>query len=113
MSHPYYHAKSSVKKFGGAVEDYIEIHNFLDSTKSTFADWRHRAILHNSFGCFVCEKIFGVTIKNSEDKNVPVRTIAEQHIKEDLGYIPSIQDWLIDLPPKQWALHGVEKLEKD
>jgi len=33
MSHPLLHAKSSVKKFGGKVEDYIDIHNWFDATK--------------------------------------------------------------------------------
>ncbi len=34
MAHPLQHSKSSVKKWGGKVEDYIEIHNWFDETKS-------------------------------------------------------------------------------
>ena len=30
MAHPYHHALSSVKKWGGVVEDYIELHSWLD-----------------------------------------------------------------------------------
>ena len=37
MAHPLLHAKSSVKKFGGEVEDYIDIHNWFDETKSWIA----------------------------------------------------------------------------
>ena len=33
MAHPLQHAKSSVLKFGGKEEDYIEIHNWFDETK--------------------------------------------------------------------------------
>ncbi len=57
---PIIHAKSSVKRFGGKTEDYIEIHNMMDSSKSSFSDNRHRAIFHHSFGTFVMEKLFGV-----------------------------------------------------
>jgi hypothetical protein len=30
MAHPYHHALSSVKKWGGSVEDYLALHEFLD-----------------------------------------------------------------------------------
>ena len=30
MAHPYHHALSSVKKWGGTVEDYLPIHSWLD-----------------------------------------------------------------------------------
>ena len=41
-------------------------------------------------------------IKNSDNKDIPVRSIAEQHIREDLGFIPSVQDWLSSIKPKPW-----------
>lgn len=47
---PYLHAKNSVKSFGGKLEDYLPIHDFLDESKAHFPDMRHRAMLHNSFG---------------------------------------------------------------
>ena len=30
MAHPYHHALSSVKKWGGTVDDYIAVHQFFD-----------------------------------------------------------------------------------
>ncbi|MEM1068274.1 MAG: hypothetical protein AAGI63_05225 [Planctomycetota bacterium] len=106
------HSKSSAKKFGGEPSDYIEIHNWLDQTKAHFADLRHRAILHSSFGIFLCEQVFGVTIERKSDgKSVPLRPIAEQHIFEDLGKIPSIQDWIADLPLKDWMVRGARSLK--
>jgi hypothetical protein len=30
MTHPHFHAESSVKLFGGAVADYMPIHDWLD-----------------------------------------------------------------------------------
>lgn len=67
---------------------------------------RHRALLHSAFGCFLAEKVFGTIITNSDDKKVCVRDIAEDHILEDLGFIPSAQDWLKDLPMQDWMFGG-------
>jgi hypothetical protein len=33
---------------------------------------------------------------------VPVRTIGEQHVTDDLGWIPSVKDWLQHLQPQPW-----------
>ena len=30
MAHPYHHALSSVKNWGGTVDDYIDLHSWLD-----------------------------------------------------------------------------------
>ena len=97
MAHPLHHAISSVKRWGGEVEDYMPIHNFLDSTKAHMGDIRHRALLHNTWGIFLCEKLFGISICNSKGRDIPVRVIAEKHVVEDCGFIPSVSDWLKNL----------------
>ncbi|HPH99774.1 MAG TPA: hypothetical protein PK772_05560 [Chitinophagaceae bacterium] len=105
MSKPFIHAQSSAKKFGGIVEDYLDIHNFLDSSKAVIPDNRHRALTHNSwFISTVLEKVFGVTITNAEGKAISVRDIAEQHVLEDFGgkFIPSAQDYLQEIEYKEW-----------
>ena len=112
MAHPYHHALSSVKKYGGIIEDYLHIHNWFDETKKCFADFRHRAIRHHAEGIFLCEQIFGTTLTTSTGRIVPVRYIGEQHVKEDLGFIPSIQDWLVNLTPKPW-MGRTEKIERE
>jgi hypothetical protein len=113
MAHPYMHALSSAKKFGGVPEDYIDVHNWFDQTKSHLPDLRHRAILHSSFGIFLCEQVFGSTIKRKSDgKTIPLRPIGEQHVVEDLGHIPTIQDWVGDLPLKDWMIRGAKSLRE-
>jgi len=102
MSHPHYHAVSSARLFGGKPDDYIDIHNWFDATKESFADFRHRALRHHAEGIFECERIFGVTLTNSDNRQVPVRYIAEQHVMEDCGRIPSIADWLSKIRPEPW-----------
>lgn len=62
---PFMHCRSSVKKFGGQESDYMEIHDFIDSSKTAFGDNRHRALTHNNWFVFIVEKVFGHTIINS------------------------------------------------
>ena len=105
---PIVHAENSMKRFGGKAEDYLKIHDLLDSSKSTIADHRHRALTHTSwFLSEILEKIFGVTITNSDGKNVSVRDIGEQHVLEDFGgYIPTAQDYLQEMEYKEWMQRG-------
>jgi len=105
---PYLHGLVSVKHFGGKPEDYQAIHDFLDSSKAAHPDMRHRAIFHHSFGIYVCERVFGINIKNSDGKLVSVRDIAERHIIDDMGRIPTIQDYLEEMPLYEW-LGGPKK----
>lgn len=58
--------------------------------------------MHSSVGIFLLEKIFGPTITNSDGKEVHVRDIGEQHVIDDLGFIPSLDDWVRDLPLLPW-----------
>ncbi len=104
---PMLHAKNSVRKFGGTLEDYMAIHDWFDAIKAHIADARHRILLHNSFGIYLCEQVFGdVIVKEdgstvkmpyitiSTGKKVGVRDIAEQHVLDDMGCIPSLVDVL-------------------
>jgi hypothetical protein len=110
--HPLHHAQSSVKKYGGQVEDYLPIHNWFDESKSFHATFRHRALRHHSEGIFMAERIFGVSIRNSDGKEIPTRFIGEQHVLEDCGFIPSVSDWLKNIKPESWMLRvGKKSLE--
>jgi hypothetical protein len=103
---PYLHGKVSAKKFGGRPEDYQAIHDFIDSSKAHFPDMRHRALLHSSFGIFIAEQVFGINITNSDGKLVSVRDVAEQHVIDDLGRIPTVQDYLQGMPVYSWLGGG-------
>lgn len=120
----YYHAQSAAKKWGGVPEDYIEIESFIDSSKQIIGDVRHRSIYHHTLGVFLCERLFGTTITVGETENVvlndgtvrpprarqvPVRLIAELHIMQDLGWIPSPSDYIKNMPVAQWMGGAVKK----
>jgi hypothetical protein len=102
MAHPYHHATSSAKRWGGTPEDYLGIHEWFDETKAHHADFRHRALRHHAEGIFLCERIFGVTLTNSDGRAIPVRWVGEQHVREDLGVIPAATDWLREIAPRAW-----------
>ncbi|NDD52580.1 hypothetical protein EBZ39_01660 [bacterium] len=116
MAHPYHHALSSVRKWGGEVDDYLAIHEWFDGSKAHMADFRHRALRHHSEGIFLSEQIFGKVITNSDGRVVPVRYIGEQHVNEDLGRIPSVADWLRRIQPEDgdsWMFGRGKNLEKE
>ena len=108
---PWIHSLSSARKFGGKPEDYMAIHQMMDESKSHIADHRHRGLFHHSYGTFVMEKIFGVNILNSDGKLVSVRDVAEDHIIEDLGWIPSVQDYFQHMAHQDW-MGGRKKTTK-
>lgn len=106
MSKAWVHAVSSAKRWGGKPEDYIAIHEKMDSTKMAHAEVTHRAVFHSAFGVYVIEDIFGRFLTNSDGKQVFVRDVAEQHVLEDLGFIPSLGDWLKEMPAQPWMAGG-------
>lgn len=98
MAHPKEHARSSVKKWGGSENDYLPIHDWFDATKAWIGHSKHRLFRHHSEGIFECEKVFGKSIINSDGKEVFVRYIGEQHVREDCnGKIPSAKEWIENL----------------
>lgn len=119
---PWSHAQISAKKFGGDPRDYIEIHEFIDSSKAAHADMRHRAILHSAFGIYVTALVFGTMeqrpdgtwqrmpwMRNSAGDVVQVRDVAEQHVLDDLGKIPSVGDWLAHMTLEAWMGGPIRK----
>ena len=108
MSHPYQHAVSSSRKWGGDPKEYLHIHEWFDATKAWIGHSKHRMFRHHSEGIFECEKIFGPSFINSDNKIVYTRYVGEQHVKEDCNnYIPTAKEW-VDMissgKPKEWAI---------
>ncbi len=112
MAAPYHHAVSSAKRFGGDADGYLAIHRFFDQSKEMHPDFRHRALRHHTQGIFECERVFGVTVTNSNERIIPVRWIAEQHVIEDLGFLPTLSDWLSCIRLKPWMTRS-RRLSED
>lgn len=106
MSHPLEHAKSSVRRWGGQISDYQQIHEWFDETKAWIGHSKHRMFRHHSEGIFECEKIFGSSFTNSDGITVYTRYVGEQHVKEDCnGYIPTAKEWVDNInTPTEWMI---------
>lgn len=102
------HSRIHAKKYGGVPDDYLDIDMFIDSSKTALADVRHRALLHSAFGCYVVERVFGVTRTNSDGKVYSPREVAEDHIQQDLGFIPSAEHYLGNMKIQDW-MSGTRK----
>lgn len=97
---PLQHAQISQKTYGGKWEDYIEVHNFLDSSKVVCAHFKHRFLLHHTEGVELGVKIFGQHLVNSESKTVETKQLLTEHLIEDVGRFVTVEDWASDLLPK-------------
>lgn len=71
---------------------------------------------HHTQGVWLCQEIFGRVItvgkKNGHGTvDVPVRLVAERHILEDLGWLPSPADYLtrIVIEQNDWMSGGMRK----
>lgn len=135
MANPWHHSVSSSRKWGGKPEDYLPVHAWFDRSKRSFADFRHRALYHHTEGIFDCEAHFGPTIELStcakcgdeksehyeygdEDlhvftpKLIPTRWIGEQHVQEDLGFIPHAAQYLERITAEPW-MNRSRKLSRE
>lgn len=114
MSNPHIHSKSSVKRWGGKIEDYIELHKFLDSPKSCMNNNTSRMLTHNTWFIYeVIPRVFGYNIINSEGKSVDTVDIAMLHVSEDFRhrFIPTPQDYLKHIEIQPWMNNGVKDID--
>jgi len=88
-----------------------QLHSFLDSPLHHMgADSIALALTHNSFGPFLCEGIFGITVTN---KQIPTRYIVERHIlAECRGKIPSIEQVFQGMEIEGWMCKNAKRLSE-
>ena len=116
MANPLIHSKSSVKRWGGKVEDYLPLHELIDSPKATMNNNSSRLLTHNTwFAYTIMPKIFGYNITNSDGKSVDVVDIAMLHIAEDfrMKFVPTPQDYLKCMTLPSWIHNGVKDIENE
>lgn len=114
MANPEIHARSSVKRWKGKIEDYIEIHRLIDSPKSTMNNNTARALTHNTWFAYeIIPRVFGYNITNSDGKSVDTVDIAMLHILEDfrMQFVPTPQDYLKHMQPQPWMNNAVKPLD--
>ena len=114
MANPLIHSKSSVKRWGGKVEDYLKIHETIDSPKACMNNNSARLITHNTWFAYnIIPMIFGYNITNSDGRSVDTIDIAMLHIAEDfrMKFVPTLQDYLVHMNLPAWIHNGVKDLD--
>lgn len=110
----WHHAQSAARKWGGDPSSYLPIEEWIDSSKKVLGDVRHRAMYHHTLGVWMVQEVFGPTISvtkfSGKVVQVPTRLIAERHIIEDLGWLPSPADYLKNTPVEKW-MSGSQRKE--
>ena len=108
------HARISAKRWGGEAEDYYELHEFIDSTKSLCSDARHR-ILHTLWGVrSVVVPVFGHSLHNSAGKQIDIKDLCERdHLLVDFQqrFIPPSQDFVAAIDPQQLPNDFAKRIE--
>lgn len=103
--HPYDHARSSARLYGGCWQDYHACHAWFDATKAVQCRFTHRALRHHREGIDEAQAVFGSAIRNSDGAEIALRTLGLQHLEEDCGIIPDACDWMVELDPPNWLPH--------
>ena len=103
MSHYHYHCVSSANAFGGDPSDYAELHRWMDRGRTSTSMIMHRMLAHHTQGIRDAVEHFGDTITNSRGRQVPTSLLAEQHVREDLGFIPTLDHYIELLRVPRWA----------
>lgn len=84
---PFAHALTSVRGTGRSWQDDLPIHEFMDLAKHACPDLRHRLVLHNAdLGPELAARAF--------PHHAHARDVAHAHVREDIGWMPSLADWL-------------------
>ena len=112
MSHAYYHAASSANAFGGVADDYLQIHEWFDRSRKGTSSILHRMLAHHTAGIADAVEHFGSTITISTGRKVPVSLIGEQHITEDLGFVPTLDDYIGMMTPHRWSSRRAKLLHR-
>ena len=94
------HCLLSQHKFGGAPDDFLPVHRFLDSSKLHCYHPRHRLLLHHTTGIEWATELLGDVLTTRDHRQVLVRDVAAAHCQEDLsGRVPTLAEWLAEAPP--------------
>jgi hypothetical protein len=98
-------------KLGGILEDYRELIAWFHCPGALLGDPRFFRLLGNSFGIFLSEAYFGISIKRSSDEKVlPTRYVAEHLVQEVLNSIPTLSHFFRGMPIEAWMCKGARRL---
>ena len=75
------------------------------------ADRRSQRVLHNSWGITLLLRLLGDTCKRPSDgSTISIRPILEDHVRCDLGYIPTLEESVSEIAIEAWMYRGAQPL---
>lgn len=111
---PFTHAQIAARRYGGDAAHWLPYHDWWDRSKAAFPSMQHRMFLHSELG------IHWFVEKHGETIAVPgcaarTRSIAEDHMAEDVGFVPTVETWLQTLPavPKGRPARPLREIRAD
>ncbi|MDN5925594.1 MAG: hypothetical protein L0I29_00790 [Hyphomicrobiales bacterium] len=99
-------ANASAARFGGDPSAYLALHTWFLETRNWSAGPEHLVFRHHAFGIFEAEARFGPVIALGDGKAVPTRVVAERHVQQVLGRVPSATDFLRRIKGERWMLQA-------
>lgn len=100
--HPYDHARSSARRYGGICQDYNPLHAWFDATKSILCRFTHRALRHHIEGAREAVAVFGDDILNSDGVKISTMSLGLQHLEEDAPRVVKASEWLVGFAAPDW-----------
>lgn len=78
------------------------------------SDPRFFRLLGNSFGIFLAEERFGISLtRTSDGKELPTRTLSEMLVYFALDTIPTLAQFLRDMSLETWMMKGARQLSAE
>ncbi|MGE0282671.1 MAG: hypothetical protein AB7P20_18955 [Rhizobiaceae bacterium] len=99
-------ATISAARFGGDAAAYLALHNWFLETRNWSAGPEHLAFRHHAFGIFEAEARLGPVIALDTGTAVPTRVVAERHVRQVLGRVPSANEFLKRIKGERWMLQA-------
>lgn len=102
------------KKLGGQPEDYRALVAWFCQPGDILEDAQFFRLLGNSFGIFLSEERFGISITRSSDRHIlPTRYVAETLVQATLGSIPTLSQFFHGMVVEAWMCKGARRLSEE
>lgn len=99
----WHHCMYSCERFGGEPDDYLPVHQLINSARSVLPDETSRCLLHHAWGIDLAVRCLGTTFcRGSDQRQISTRQVAEAHILHDLGTIPTMVEAVEAVPLAKW-----------
>lgn len=102
------------RKFGGLPLDYEELAAWFYRPGLELDDPRFFRLLGNSFGIFLAEQRFGVSLtRPSDHRELPTRTLGEMLVYVALDTIPTLAQFFQGMSLEAWMMKGARQLSAE